>query len=86
MQAIVTKYLGPTNFKGGRVKASCQAKSIIVPWDNSRNIENNHANAAHILATKMGWYGSWVGGGMPNAGFCFVLADERMATWFVVLK
>ena len=31
-QAIVTKYLGPTDFLGARVKASAQAGSVVVFW------------------------------------------------------
>lgn len=29
-QAIVTKFLGPTNYRGSRVKATCQAGSVTI--------------------------------------------------------
>jgi hypothetical protein len=77
MQAIMTKYLGPTNVRGARIKASCQAKSIILSWDHSLNDSDNHTAAAKALATKMGWnYGPWYGGGAPDGKHdCFVCAS-----------
>lgn len=64
-QAIVTKYLGPTNFRGSRVKATCDAGSITLGWDHSLNSEDNHTRAAQALADKLGWKGTMIGGGLP---------------------
>lgn len=75
-QAIQTKYLGPTNFRGSRVKASCQAKSIILAWDNALNSDRNHQRAASMLAHQMGWSGAWVGGALVGPGFVFVQDDH----------
>ena len=76
VQAIVTKYIGPTNFKSGRVKATASAGSITVEWDHSLSINANHAAAAKALANKFNWSGEWYGGGMPNGnGNCYVSAD-----------
>ena len=61
-QAIETKYLGPTNNRGARVKAMAQAGSVIVPWDHSLNVEDNHTVAAYTLAKKYGWVCEWEGG------------------------
>ena len=33
MQAIQTKYIGPTNTKGARIKAFCAAGSITIPYN-----------------------------------------------------
>jgi hypothetical protein len=76
-QAIVTKYLGPTNFRGSRIKATAAAGSITVDWPHALNIENAHAFAACQLAEKFNWTGQWFGGGMPgDNGYCFVLAED----------
>lgn len=72
-QAIVTKYLGPTNLRASRVKATAQAGSITVYWDDALNESANHAAVARALAVKLGWTGGFVGGGMPQGlGYCFV--------------
>lgn len=53
MQAIVTKYLGPTNFRGGRIKASCERGSITVSYpDHLRMGDEAHAYAADCLVAK----------------------------------
>lgn len=54
MQAIITKYLGATNTKGARVKASCQRGSITVSWDHAETSEKNHVLAACALVCKFG--------------------------------
>ena len=70
MQAIVTKYLGATDFHGSRVKATCHAGSITVSWDDALDVDANHDAAARMLADKLGWttarYGALQGGGMPD--------------------
>lgn len=73
MQAITTKFLGPTNCRGSRVKASAQAGSLTLSWDDALDIDDNHAAAAIALANKLGWGGQWVGGGLPGGeGNCYV--------------
>ena len=88
MQTIITKYLGPTNHRGSRIKARQSAsyagtpKSITVDWDYSLNTEHNHKAAAIAFAAKMGWHGEWVGGDNGDTGYVFVNAgaahDARM--------
>lgn len=75
-QAIVTKYLGPTNTKGTRVKATCFGGSITISWDYSLESEYNHKHAALILAKKMGWKQkgksfNFLGGSLPK-GYVFI--------------
>lgn len=78
MQAIKTKYLCPTNFRGSRIKASCQAKSKTFSWNDSLNSSANHVKAAKALATELGWnYGVWVGGDLPDGSTVFVCHDDK---------
>ncbi len=67
MQAIETKYLGPTNFRGARIKASAQAGSITIPWDHALNVEGNHDAACKALVRKWGWYGTWIRGARADS-------------------
>jgi len=71
MQAIVTKFFGPTNSRGSRVKAKCQAGSVTLSWDHALNLDGNHDAAAQALASKLGWdrkeyYGKMVSGSLPD--------------------
>ena len=52
MQAIVTKYLGPTNNRCARVKATAQAGSVTISWDCALDVDANHDAAAIALAVK----------------------------------
>jgi len=51
-QAIVTKYVGPTNFKGSRIKATCERGSITIEWSDALNSEQNHVAARCALIAK----------------------------------
>jgi hypothetical protein len=83
-QAIVTKYIGPSNTKGSRIKASAAAGSITVHYDDALNSENNHAAAAQALAAKLGWPGTWYMGGLPNdCGYCFVSTNSDDSPVFI---
>lgn len=67
MIAIFTKYIGPSNVKGSRVKAYCMVKrvingSVILEWDSGLSAEENHARAAKALAIKCAWFGNWYQG------------------------
>jgi len=83
MQAITTKYLGPTNFRGSRVVAKAQAGRITIDWDHALDPEDNHIAAAQALAVKLGWTedraleGPWVGGEVAGGeGYAFVRVTE----------
>lgn len=73
-QAIVTKYLGPTDCRGARIKATACAGSITVPYDYGLSTQAAHGAAARALADKFGWVGNMVGGSTPD-GYCFVFPD-----------
>lgn len=70
-QAITTKFFGPTNASGSRVKATCEAGSIMHAWDFSLGCDANHEAAAKKLAAKLGWTGAWFGGS-TKTGNCYV--------------
>lgn len=53
MQAIQTKFFGPTNTRGSRIKATCWLTSITVSYDHSANAEENHAAAIETLVSKL---------------------------------
>lgn len=67
-QAIETKFFGPGNVRGSRVKAICDAGSITLDWNHRLNGDENHIAAAQALATKLKWPGEWYGGGLPGDG------------------
>ena len=72
-QAIKTKYHGPTNARGSRLTARCQAKRITVGWAHALSVEANHRAAAMELVRSMGWGGEWYGGALPDGtGYAFV--------------
>jgi hypothetical protein len=76
-QAITTKYIGPSNTKGSRVKAYAAAGTITIDYDDSLNSEQAHAKAARALADKFGWIGHYYQGGLPDdRGYCFVCVDK----------
>lgn len=57
-QTITTKFLGPTGTKGSRIKAYCQAKTLIVSFaerDFELSIDDSHIATATQLANDMGW-------------------------------
>lgn len=70
-QGITTKYLGPTNHRGSRVKATCEAGSVTVEWDHALNSSGNHAAAASALLTKLRWAGHYVGSGIGPGAYAF---------------
>lgn len=53
MQTILTKFLGPTNTKGSRIKATCWLTSATMPWDHSASVEENHMAAIEALVCKL---------------------------------
>ena len=62
MQAIRTRYHGPTDSKGSRIIAKCEAGSIQMPYNHALNLEANHAAAAQQLAERFSWAGVYHGG------------------------
>ena len=83
MQAITTKYLGPTNHNGSRILAKCQAGRLTVPYEYGAR--DPHDVAAMALIRKLGWHehGEWIGGGLPdgtgNAYVCRTRHDAPLS-------
>lgn len=76
-QAILTKYLGPTDHRGSRVVARAQAGKVTVPWDYSIDTADNHAAAAKALCSKFDWpFDSFVQGGTDD-GYAFAWLDTN---------
>ena len=80
MQAIQTKYLCPTNSRGARIKATCAAGSITISYPYELSGQAVHRKAAEALVNKLGWnepyYGSLLGGCLPNGDYCFVFTAK----------
>lgn len=77
MIAITTKYLGPTNVRGSRIKATGNRNSITISYDDSLNSEHAHAKAARALCDKMKWDGKLLGGGTEH-GYAWVFANTNL--------
>lgn len=73
-KAIETKYLGPTNTRGSRIKAAAEGGlNVTVSYEHALNAAENHTAAARALAEKMSWGGRYVGGGKADGrGYVFV--------------
>ena len=70
MQAIRTRYIGPTNTRGSRIQAKCEAKTIYVSYDHALNTAENHMAACRKLADSLEWgkgpYNTMHGGSFGN--------------------
>jgi len=81
MQAIVTKYLCPTNNSGARIKASCDAGSVTISYPHAHGLTEAHAEAVRTLLAKLGWSGSWRMGSAPergnNVAYVAVCLDDK---------
>ena len=78
MKAIWTKYLGPTDTRGSRVKASAEGASVTIGYDDSLNMEKAHDAAAVALCLKMGWPGDLTRGGRPDGcGYVYTFLSDR---------
>ena len=77
MKAILTKYLGPTDRRGSRIKATDgDLNAITISYDDASS--NPHRDAAIALCAKMGWHGLMAQGGTPEGDvfvFCGYDAD-----------
>ncbi len=92
-QAIETKYLGPTNTKGGRIKAECWGGNITISYDHELNSDGAHKAAALALIEKMTalalkhggsrsiWNtGTWTqGGNAKGTGYVFTVVEGESA-------
>lgn len=80
MKAITTKYIGPTNTRGARIKATdSDGNAVTLSIDYSLNHDQRHRAAALALVQKMNWGGEWVGGGTKDGQVyvCITHNDDR---------
>ena len=78
MKAIITKYIGPTDTRGSRIKASDEdGNSITIGYDYAA--ESAHVVAARKLCEKMNWHGELVEGGLGDRSvFVFVDGEQTI--------
>jgi len=76
MQAIETKYMGATNTRGSRIKATCAAGSVTISYPYELSGQSVHRLAAESLVKKLKWehpnYGQLIGGCLKNGNYVFV--------------
>jgi hypothetical protein len=73
MVAIETKYLGATNYKPSRIRATDGNKSVTVSYDHGLDTYDNHKAAARLLIKRRGWTPKRLVGGSTKRGYCFVM-------------
>ena len=80
MQAIVTKFLAPTNHKGARIKATAAAGTVTINFDYEAGDFGSHLLAANALLKKLNWEQNGItiaGSGMlPDGNYCHVLQGK----------
>ena len=73
---IKTKFIGPTNYRGARIKATCQAGSITIPYPYDLSSSDVHWAGAKALIEKLGlMWGDKFTVGSDNDGYYFIPCD-----------
>lgn len=89
MKAIQTKYLGPTNYKGARIKAWADGwGSKTINYPHEYNTQRAHYAAAEALIAKVNTEFNnrperalqppTISGGLPNGDWCFCFKDSEI--------
>jgi hypothetical protein len=82
-QAIVCKFLPPTERLDARIRCTAQAGSRTLPWDDAADQDANFERAATTFALDLGWLGTHprhsrlVAGTLPDGSHVFVLQQHR---------
>lgn len=82
--AVQSRFLGPTDTKGARVKVTrCDrtpeglpVQSLTVSWDHSLSTSDNHTAAIKAFVDQLGWDGTWVTGGTVDGLVAVRLPEE----------
>ena len=77
MKSIRTHYLPATNFKPSRIVATAEGgpkpHRIVRSMDYELDMDERHAAVAQELAHRLGWTGTWIGGGsVDQTGYVWV--------------
>lgn len=73
MAIIKTKYLPCTDTRGSRIKATCQAGSVSIPYDHSLSGADLHWEAVKALLAKLSLdWGDEFTIGSDNNGYYFI--------------
>lgn len=82
MVIIKTKYIGPTNTRGSRIKASANGFSVTIsyPYESDAGREKSHFEAVKALVAKhnLEWDISNMGYGSDNEGYYFTFSSSVM--------
>lgn len=78
MQAITTKYFGPTNTRGSKIKATAAAGSVTISYNCALSQDANHKAAALALCAKMEWEGNLISGDLPGGQSVFVFEPKTV--------
>jgi hypothetical protein len=89
MQAIQTRYIGPSNTKDARVKAWCERGSVTVSYPHELSGAAVHRAAVDALIAKFvtddaarygceknPWQSDYVTGALPGGDYCHVFVDD----------
>lgn len=84
MQAIETRYIGPTNHKPSRIIATVASGArLVMAYSSACDLANNtggdeaaHRRVAEALRAKLDWPGELIAGG-TKAGYVFVFTGGK---------
>jgi hypothetical protein len=71
-KAIETKYYGPGNVRGARIKATDGDNTVWIGYPHELDTDSAHRLAAETLCAKLGWDYSMIQGATKR-GYVFVL-------------
>mgnify|MGYP003417695704 CR=1 FL=1 len=76
-KAVAVKYLGPTNSRGARVKASAGGTqgNVTLPFRHDLSMEQNVAAAVDELLLRYEWDNPYVLGALADGTYVAVLSD-----------
>ena len=76
-KAIAVKYLGPTNSRGARVKASAGGTgNVTLPFRHDMAMEENVVAAVDELMLRLGWDNPYALGALVDGTYVAVLSDK----------
>lgn len=78
LASIETRFAGPTDTRSSRIIAT-DANGGRAVWrcQDSKNVQDQHRDAALALLAKRGWGGVWAEGGGKNGGHVFVCVARQ---------